>query len=48
MAAAHVTFTAEAVQKVREVAEEAVWNDARYSAQGMALTYGDTPAYNKQ
>ncbi|KAI9455551.1 NADP-dependent oxidoreductase domain-containing protein [Boletus coccyginus] len=42
-AAAHITLTPEAVQKVREIAEEAVWVGDRYPT-SMSLSYGDTPA----
>jgi len=47
LAAARITLSAEAVQKVRAIAEEAVWDGDRYPTQSMPLLYGDTPAYNK-
>lgn len=43
LAAAHISLTPEAVQKVREIAEDAVWVGDRYPT-SMSLSYGDTPA----
>ncbi|KAH0828816.1 NADP-dependent oxidoreductase domain-containing protein [Lanmaoa asiatica] len=46
LAAARIKLSPEAVQKVRAIAEEAVWDGGRYPAQAVSLLFGDTPPYN--
>ncbi|KAF9219111.1 Aldo/keto reductase [Gyrodon lividus] len=45
LAAAYISLSPETIQKVRTIAEEAVFDGDRYQAGGMKLLYGETPAY---
>ncbi|KIK79492.1 hypothetical protein PAXRUDRAFT_834063 [Paxillus rubicundulus Ve08.2h10] len=47
LAAANVSLSPETVQKVRDIAEAAVFDGDRYPGSGMKLLFGDTPAYTK-